>query len=148
MPSGTKKGQGTGTSPKKDSDSRNLRSSTSKAKKQRHQEQHNSLVSLSSPVKNRPNWKKLLPVRENTSSKKQAPLPPLLEDSPKRERENITPVVTATKQSKESSEEEDSTGSESSVIQAKTSTSSGTSTTNTLPNISGSDSKLEYVLQH
>ena len=146
MQSKKNKGQGTNF-PKKHSDSRKLQSSMSKGKKHRLQEQHNSLASLSSPV-NYPNKKKLSPVRKIKNSKKQASLSPLLEDSPEHKKGNSVLIVTAIKQSKESSEEEDSTGRASSIIQVKSSTPSGTSTTNPLHNMSVSDTKLKYVLKH
>ena len=105
-------------------------------KKQKHQEQTDSLQSLSTPVKRRLNpeaaTKKLLPVRE-ISSKKQAPLPRLHE-----ELSECGNIVTATKQSKDSSEEE-STESDTSEIQAKkllsTPKESSTSSTSSTPSI-------------
>ena len=135
----------------KDQDTRILQSS--KAKKQQHQEQIESLASLSTPVKNQPNpkeaMKKLLPVCKNKSSKKQALLTQLLEESPEREQENI---VTATKQSKASSEEEDSTGSDMSEIQAKTlfptPKKSSTSSTSIPSSMSVIDAKLEHLLNN
>ena len=87
-----------------------------------------------------------MPVRENTSSKKQAPLSPLLEESPERKRDNIVTVVTVTKRENKSSKEEDSTRRELSVIQVKTSNPSSTSATNSLTNMSAFDTKLEYLL--
>ena len=58
-------------SPRKDKDTRNLQSS--KAKKQQHQRQVDSLASISTPVKSRPNpkvaTKKLSPVHEISSKK-------------------------------------------------------------------------------
>mmetsp|Transcript_55057 Transcript_55057/g.61567 ORF Transcript_55057/g.61567 Transcript_55057/m.61567 type:complete len:307 (+) Transcript_55057:171-1091(+) len=149
MPCKKNKGKCTGF-PKKDSDPRTLQSSAIKAKKQRQQEQQKSLVSISSPVKNHPNPKKSLPVRENISSKKKAPVQSLLEDSLEGKRDNIIPVVTATKRKSKSSEEKDSTESESSGFQAEKSTISSTSTTTNLSSMAGSrlDAKLEYLLSH
>ena len=69
----------------------------------------------------------------------------------KYKQETIAPVVTVTKQSKESSEEEEySTGSDLSKFQVKTSTLSSKSTTSNLSNMADSrlDTKLEHLLTH
>ena len=131
--------------------------------KQRQQEQQDFLASLSSLVRDllnpiRSTVKKLTPICKSFT--KQALLPPITETKnlPERE-ENIVSVVTATKQKNESSEEEDSTGSDLSVIQAKASTLSiittinsqtGTSTTSNLSSMSNPrlDTKLEHFLTH
>lgn len=86
MLSGKKKGKGTDNPPRKDQDTRNLQSS--KAKKQKQQEQVGSLAFVFTPVKNKPNLtkattKKLLPVCKISSN--QASLPLLPENFPKRE---------------------------------------------------------------
>ena len=145
-----RKGRGNG-SLKKDTDPSTTRSKT---KKQRQQGWFDSLVSLSYLV-NRPNPKKLSPVRkerklspihDNISPQKQAAV-----DSPERKQETIAPVVTATKQSKESNEEEEhSIGSDLSKFQVKTSTLSSTNTTSTLSSMVDLclDAKLEHLLTH
>ena len=146
---GKKKGRGN-SSLKKDTDSSKI---MSKAKKQRQQELSDSLESFSSSV-NRPDPKKLSPVRkgkklspiDNTSPQNKVAV-----DSPEHKQETIAPVITATKQSKESTDkEEHSTESNLSGFQVKTSTRSSTSTTTNLSNMAHSrlDTKLEHLLTH
>ena len=147
MPGSKKKGQ---SFPKKVTDSTTTRS---KAKKQRQHALSDSLALLSSLVKGL-NPKRLSPIRkqkkllppDNTSPQKQAAV-----DSTECKRETIAPVATATKQSKELSEEEEhSTGSNLSEFQVKTSTLSSTSTTSNLSNMANLrlDTKLEHLLTH
>ena len=147
MPGG-KKGKG---SPKKATD---LTITKSKAKQQRQQQQQiDSLVSLSSPVKSR-TPKKLLTVQEerksllihdHTSTQQEAAV-----NLPEQEQEPIAQVVTATKQSKESSDtEEHSTENDSSGFQVKTSTRFRTSKILNLPSMAGPrlDAKIEHLLE-
>ena len=118
MPAGKKKGQG---SPKKTIGQTTTRR---KAKQQRQQDEIVSLASLSSPVTS-PKPKKLSTVRED---QKQAVV-----NSPEQEQETIAQDVTATKQSKKSSDkEEHSSGSDLSGFQVKPSTWSRTSTISNL----------------
>ena len=85
-------------------------------------------------------------IRNNTSTQKQAAI-----DSLEQEQEPIAQVVTATKQSKESSDEEEhSTESELSEVQVKKSTRSRTSTISKLPSMVDSclDAKIGYLLEN